>query len=332
MKAVRLHGVQDLRVETIVPPAPPGDHEVLLDVSYAGICGSDLHNYRTGEWITRAPSVAGHEFTGTVRETGEAVTHIAVGDKAIVDSRYICTVCRNCREGFGQVCENLGFLGEAIDGGFAESVTIPARNVIKAPAGVPDRHLVLAEPIAVALHALNKLNAPADTEILVVGCGPIGGLVALLAYQSGQKVAVMDRNEARAQLVADMTGGRIVTIDGDWGPDILRYAVDATGSPHVIGQLIDKLAPGGTIALVGIGHGTLELNPITLVEKEMALVGSHAFGAELQTVADLLPSLSPCLDAVIAEQISLDAVPDAYARHLDGKVTGLKTIIKCQEG
>ncbi|WP_373237007.1 zinc-dependent alcohol dehydrogenase [Cohaesibacter celericrescens] len=332
MKAVRLFGVKDLRVEDIGPPAPPLENEVTLDVTYAGICGSDLHNFRTGEWITRAPSVAGHEFTGVISSIGAKVSHVCVGDRVIVDSRHICGHCRNCRDDLGQVCENLGFIGEIIDGGFAQAVTLPARNVIKAPANVADRHLALAEPLAVALHVLNKLNIPEGTEILIAGCGPIGGLVALLAAQDGHKVAVIDRNEPRANTVAEMTGGRILDLSQDWGGQAPRYAVDATGSPHVIGQLIEKLAAGGAVGLVGIGHGTLDLNPVTLVEKEISLVGCHAYGGELQTIADLLPSLSPHLDQVISEPISLDAIPDAYLRHLAGDVTSLKTIINCQEG
>ena len=330
MKAVRLHAKQDLRVETIPSPLPPAANEVTLAVTYAGICGSDLHNYRTGEWITRAPSVAGHEFSGTVETVGTDVSHVAVGDRVIVDSRYTCGVCRHCREGYGQVCENLGFLGEIIDGGFAENVTLPGRNVLKAPAGVPDRHLALAEPIAVALHTLNKLAAPEGAEILVVGCGPIGGLVALLAGKRGYDVAVSDRNPTRAALVAGIASGRVVELSSDWGDKPPRFAVDATGSPDVIGYLIDHLAPGGAIALVGIGHGTLDLNPLKLVEKEIALVGCHAYSHELESLIDLLPTLSSDLDAVIAEEISLDAVPNAYDRHLAGSVDGLKTLIDCQ--
>lgn len=332
MKAVRLHGVQDLRVETIAPPIPPTESDVTLAVTFAGICGSDLHNFRTGEWITRAPSVAGHEFTGIVSSVGAAVDHVSVGDRVIVDSRHICGQCRNCRDGMGQVCENLGFIGEIIDGGFAQSVTLPGRNVITAPSGVPDQHLALAEPLAVALHVLNKLDVPKGSEIVIAGCGPIGGLVALLAAENGHPIALIDRNAERADLVASFSNGRIVSLDEDWGSRAPRYAVDATGSPHVIGKLIEKLAPGGAVGLVGIGHGTLDLNPVTLVEKEIGLIGCHAFGAELQTVAALLPSLSHLLDKVIAEQIALDDVPDAYQRHLAGKVSGLKTIINCQEG
>lgn len=87
MRAVRLHAKGDLRVEQIKPPKSPSAGEVTLAVTMAGICGSDLHNYRTGAWISRSPSVAGHEFTGIITALGEGVVHVALGDRVVVDSR-----------------------------------------------------------------------------------------------------------------------------------------------------------------------------------------------------------------------------------------------------
>lgn len=324
MKAVRLYGVRDLRVEDIAPPALPRAGEVTLAVTAAGICGSDLHNYRTGAWITRAPSVAGHEFTGIVTAVGEGVAHILPGNRVLVDSRHVCDTCAACRAGLSQVCERLGFLGEIIDGGFAQAVTLPARNVMRAPDGVADRHLAMAEPLAVALHALNRLALPEGVPLAVTGCGPIGGLAALLAARRGHPVTVIDQNAARAALVARVAGGTVGTLERL----AARHALDATGAPAVLARLVEALAPGGGIALVGIGHGALQIDPVRLVEKEMALIGCHAFGGELAQAGALLAELGPALDDLIAERITLDEVPAAYERHLVGRVSGLKTIIE----
>ncbi|WP_244439764.1 zinc-dependent alcohol dehydrogenase [Nitratireductor aquibiodomus] len=230
MEAVRLHGVGDLRHETVTAPAAPERDEVTLAVSVAGICGSDLHNYRTGAWISRAPSVAGHEFTGSVTALGEGVSHVAIGDRVIVDSRWTCGTCQACRNGVRQVCTNLGFLGEVIDGGFAEQVTLPARNVIKAPAGVADRYLAMAEPLAVALHALNLMDMPKGAEIVVAGCGPIGGLITLLATRAGHPVKILDRDNARTALVAEATRAEVTSFEA-LSDHYYRHAIDTTGSP-----------------------------------------------------------------------------------------------------
>jgi (R,R)-butanediol dehydrogenase/meso-butanediol dehydrogenase/diacetyl reductase len=329
MQAVRLHATQDLRVETIDPPQPPQPGEVALAVTAAGICGSDLHNFRTGAWITRAPSVAGHEFSGIVTTTGSGVTHVAPGQRVIVDSRYTCGTCPACQQGLRQVCETLGFLGEAIDGGFAEAVTLPARNVIAAPEGVPDRHLAMAEPLAVALHALRRLSAPDGVEILVTGCGPIGGLVALLASRQGNPVCIVERNAARAEMVATATGAEVVGLES-LGARRVRFAVETTGHDAVIGSLVESIAGCGAIALVGIGRSAKVIDPLALVERETTLFGCHAFtDADLKDIAAMLPDLTGALDPFIAEQIQLADVPEAYARHIAGKVDGLKTIIRC---
>ncbi len=328
MRAVRLHATQDLRFEHIDLPRAPERDEATLSVTTAGICGSDLHNYLTGAWITRAPSVAGHEFTGIVTRVGDAVNHVAVGDRVIVDSRHICGTCPACLDGTAQVCESLGFLGEVIDGGFAEEVTLPARNLLKAPDAVPDRHLALAEPLAVALHALNVLGAPAGAEIVVTGAGPIGGFVTLLARRSGHPVAILDRNGQRAGLVAQATGARVVT------PDRLtdmrfRYVVETTGSQHVIRAMLGNIAGASRVALVGIGMPAGIIDPVHLVEREIAVMGCHAFGNELEEIRDLLPELSPRLDPFIAAQIPLEDVPNAYTRLAAGNADGIKTIIIC---
>lgn len=323
MRAVRLHGVKDLRVEEIDAPKAPGPHEVTLSVAMAGICGSDLHNFKTGAWISRAPSVAGHEFTGIVTALGAQVSHVAPGDRVIVDSRHTCGTCPACLSGRAQVCAKLGFLGEVIDGGFAESVTIPARNVLRA-AEVPDRHLALAEPLAVALHALNRLQPQGD--VVIAGCGPIGGLIALLASTMGHHPRVMDINAARAALVAEATGGEVVQAPGGF-----LHAVDTTGHPAVIAGLLDRIEGCGRLALVGIGQAAQVIDPVKLVEREITLLGCHAFGDELAEVNRLLPILSPRLDAFIAEEIPLQDVPAAYARHLGGAVKGLKTLIRCDQ-
>ncbi|MBY5974759.1 alcohol dehydrogenase catalytic domain-containing protein [Ferrimonas balearica] len=326
MRAVRLHATRDLRFETVDAPLPPRPDEVTLRVTAAGICGSDLHNYATGAWISRAPSVAGHEFTGVVTAVGNDVAHVVEGQRVIVDSRHTCGTCPACLEGNGQVCDDLGFLGEKIDGGFAESVTLPARNVAPAPEGVPDRHLAMVEPLAVALHAVRRLDAPEGAEVVVTGCGPIGGLVALLLTRAGHPVRVIDLNAARVNLVCEATGAIAATLDA---LPRFRFAVDTTGAAPVISALVEAIAGCSRLALVGIGAAKPLLDPVHLVEREITLLGCHAYGPEFFEVAPMLPDLAPALDAFIAAEIPLEAVPDAYESLLAGDSSGLKTIIDC---
>jgi (R,R)-butanediol dehydrogenase/meso-butanediol dehydrogenase/diacetyl reductase len=338
MKAVRLYKAGDLRVEDISAPGLLPSDWVRITVKAAGICGSDLHNFRTGQWISRSPSVAGHEFAGVITEIGSDVSGLAIGDLVVADSRYWCGDCAACRSGRRNVCEKLGFVGEVCDGGFAEECVLPARLVTLCPSDLAPEIAALAEPLAVALHAVKRLRPPAGEPVLVGGCGPIGGLAALLLSRLHDgPILIAERNAARAALVGDVTGARRVDLDAgslaaalDNKP--LRYALDATGSVGALEALVTLLSGGGALALVGISHGRLSLDPNLLVEREIALIGCHAFEDELPEAVAMMPDLASALGPLIEARISLDDTPSAYERLLEGRAAGLKTIIIPQQG
>lgn len=334
MKAVRLHAAGDLRVEDVPAPGDPEPGWVRLKVLAAGICGSDLHNFRTGQWISRSPSVAGHELAGVVTGLGKGVAGLSPGDRVVADSRFWCGECRNCRAGKPNVCEQLGFVGEVCDGGFAEETVLPARLLVKCVPELDPAIAAMAEPLAVALHAIRRLRVGSGEPVLVAGCGPIGGLAALLLSRLHDgPILVADRNATRAKLVAKVAGAAVVDLDAcaiaaRLDGRILRFGLDATGNVAAIMALMDLLGGGGSLALVGISHGRLELDPNLLVEREVSLVGCHAFADELPEAVALLPGLAEALERFIERRIDLDAVPEAYGRLLGGESPGLKTIIR----
>jgi len=334
MKAVRLYAAKDLRVESIDPPAALEPGWVRLKVTAAGICGSDLHNFATGQWISRSPSVAGHEFAAVVTEIGAGVSGFKPGDTVIADSRYWCGECAACKSGRHNVCSTLGFIGEICDGGFAEETVLPARLLVPYAANINPVVAAMGEPLSVALHAIRKQRVPAGEAVLVVGCGPIGGLVALLLSRLHDgPVLVCDRNEQRAELVARVTSATSVQLDNNaleavLSGKTLRYAIDATGNIAVLNAIIGALSGGGSLALVGISHGKIELDPNVLVEREISLIGCHAYQDELGEIAVLLPELEASLVKLIDREISLEDVPEAYDRLIAGRAEGLKTIIR----
>lgn len=334
MKAVRLHGRGDLRVEEVPPPGPPGPGWVRIGVTAAGICGSDLHNFRTGQWITRSPSTAGHELTGTVIATGAGVEGLAPGDSVVADSRFWCGECAACREGRRHLCARLGFVGEVCDGGFAEECALPARLLHRIDASLDPRAAAMTEPLAVALHALRRLRPAPGRPVLVVGCGTIGGLAALLLSRTHDgSILVSDSDAARAALVARCAGGIPVPLDrgaivAATGGSALLHALDATGSTAALNATLACVDAGATLALVGIFHERLDIDPNVFVEREVSFVGCHAFADEMPEAIGLLPSLSDQLVSLIGQEVGLDDVPSAYARRAAGTAAGLKTIVR----
>lgn len=326
MKAVRFHGVGDLRVEDVPRPGDLTPGQVRLAVRAAGICGSDLHNFRTGMWMSRLPVTPGHEFAAEVTELGAGVDHLAPGDLVVADSRATCGACPNCLVGRRNLCDRIGYVGEVCDGGFAQEVVLFAHQVIKVPAGVAPEIAALSEPLAVALRVVRRLDPKPGQRILIAGGGAIGGLAALLLSEFGLgPVSLAERNVARTALLARVANVEIVALEQASG---YPSAIEATGSAAVLRQLIGNVGPGARIVMVGIFDGEAVIPVNRLVEGEIELVGSAVYQDEQREAVDLLPRLASRLQALISPAIPLDAVPSAYGKLIAGGEAALKTIMR----
>lgn len=329
MRAVRFHGVGKLTVEDIAPPAAPGAGAVHLKVLAAGICGSDLHNFKTGQWIAQLPVTPGHEFTGEVLAVGAGVDGLQPGDRVVADSRAACGTCVECEAGRPNLCLKLGYVGEVCDGGFAEQVVLPARGLLKVDASVPPEVAALSEPLAVALHAMKRAAPAPGKPVLVAGAGPVGGLACLLLKHQGfGPVLFAERNQARRALVEAVTGAVPVELDAVWIGQPFDCAIEATGVPAVLGKLIALAGPAARIALVGIPSAAASINAITVVERELELKGCSAFRDELPEAVGLLKEIEAPLARLVEDPIGLDAVPETYQRLIAGEGRRLKAIIR----
>jgi len=333
MKALRLHGIGDLRFEEVDAPGAPGASEVLLAVRAAGICGSDLHNFRTGQWISRLPAIPGHEFCAEVVAVGSAVRGLVPGMLVVADSRVGCGECGACIRGEVNRCARLGFVGEVRDGGFAQFCRLPASLVFPVPAGVSPRMAALAEPLAVSLHALRRLEAGPGDPIVIAGAGPIGGFAAVLAAHLGLgPLGIIERNAERARRVQAASGAQLLAatpeaIAAFAGERLLRHAVEATGQPQLVDLVIGGLAPGGRVVLVGLGPAGQAVPLHAIVERELDVRGCSAFGNEMPDVLAWLPLLAARLEDLASPPIALAAVPGEYDHLMQGRSGFVKTII-----
>ena len=158
---------------------------MVLDVGYAGICGTDLHIVED-EFPSWPPVTLGHEFMGTVRELGEGVEGWSVGDRVVCEPHSLaCTRCHLCRRGLAHLCPHKRSPGWGIDGGFAERVAVPAHLLHAVPDGVDDVAAGLVEPLAIVVTAFERTPVPPGGTVMVTGPGPIGILAALTATASG---------------------------------------------------------------------------------------------------------------------------------------------------
>lgn len=334
MRAVRLHGIGELQLEEVPTPSPPPPGCVRIRVRAAGICGSDLHNYRTGRWISRLPIIPGHELAGEIVEVGADVSSYRPGDLVVADSRVPCGQCRACREGRENVCERLGYVGEVCDGGFADFVTLPAARVLRVPPGISPRLAALSEPLSVALHVIRRLDPPRERPILIAGAGPVGGLAAIVLDHLGfGPLFLIERNLARAGLVASLANAQVVSAETAAGiigaatPWGLRHAIEATGSPAMVSLLSSVVSGGGRLALVGIFRGECSVDLNAVVEKEIDVVGCSVFRNEQADALQLIAPLSAKLEQVISAPLGLADVPTEYERLLRGESPFLKSLV-----
>ena len=192
MLALVAHAAKDLRIEER-PAAAPGEGEISVRIAFGGVCGSDLHYYNHGGFGTvriKQPMILGHEIAGVVEAVGAACERINVGDRVAVNPSVPCNRCRYCLEGRQNQCLDMRFYGSAmrfphVQGAFRERLVCWEAQAHLAPANVSLEEAAMAEPLAVALHAVRRAGSLTGKRVLVSGSGPIGALSAIAARRAG---------------------------------------------------------------------------------------------------------------------------------------------------
>ena len=193
MKAAVFHGPRDVRIENVPDPSAPAPDEVVLEVIRAAICGTDASEWDHGPILCRPGVVLGHEFVGRVTDVGSGVTGLRVDDRVVSGAGISCGQCAWCLRGRTNLCAEYRTLGLQVDGGLAEYVTSPAAICRSVPEACDDDAAAMAQPLAVALHALSRVAQRPDESVAVIGAGGIGSFViagASHAASEGRVVAI----------------------------------------------------------------------------------------------------------------------------------------------
>lgn len=336
MKAVEWLAPERLRVtERAAPQAEEG--QAVVAVTACGICGSDLHSYRHG-LAARPGQVLGHEFAGTVLEA-PGVAGLEVGARVAVRPLIPCGHCRGCRAGEPQRCEDVAApnIGYRSPGGFAEQVLVPraivGETVFPLPPSVPDRAGALAEPLAVALHAVRVLDPAPDDVVLVLGAGMIGlGVTRLLALRGVGHLAVADLSPLRRERALALGADRAIdpvaeditavmaALTGPGGFGLGAHidgVVDCAGAPSALAHALKSLRQGGTLVLAAVFGGEVPLRLDRVVDKELTVRGSFAYRDEFADVIELLAEGAIDPQLLVTHEFALDQVEQAFRTQLD---------------
>lgn len=327
MKVLRFHGPRDIRLETVPRPGKPGPGQVLVRVEAAGICGSDLHVFETGAYVTQIPVIAGHEFSGRAIQVGAGVTEIDPGDHVVGDSRQGCGQCPACRRGHSNLCLSLGFLGEVRDGAFAEEILVEATLLHRIAPEVPFDIAALAEPLAVAIHAVKQAEIEGSPRTLVLGAGPIGALVhQVLIIQGTSDTTVAEVSAYRKQILEAAHPGAVREPEGTYD-----LVFETTGARPVLEEVVPKaMRKRGRLVMVGLFGGKIPFDFNLIVENEWTVKGCAAFSTELPEAVRMLETHGARFRRVISHRLPLEAHQAAYERLLDARKEGVKIIFRPQ--
>lgn len=306
MLAAVCHGRKDLRVEG-VEDRPLAPDEVRVAVAFGGICGSDMHYYHrggVGDFLVREPMTLGHEVSGVIAEIGSAVTGLEPGMKAALDPARPCLTCRACREGRANLCANMFFLGSAgrfphVQGGFAQHLVLRQDQVIPAPLNTDLLALSVAEPLSVALHAVNRASPLFGRRAIVTGSGPIGLLIARAARHAGAVEVVCTDIQDAPLAVARERMGASATLNVAADPEgFAAYEADgghfdvgfeASGSAEALGSLFRVVRRGGRVVQVGmLPPGTAPVPVNQLQAREIELAGAFRANDEFRLAVRLI--------------------------------------------
>lgn len=292
MKAVYVNEAHRLEIVDLPKPEITHDDDVLIRITSAGICSSDLEIAAGIHPFARYPMIIGHEFGGIVEQTGAGVAHVATGDKVTVDPVTSCGKCHSCLRGKLNVCFHLAIMGVHRDGGFAEYVVVPEKNVyVFRKPGIDPSILGLAEPYSIGVQTNFRGGTRRGDRVMVLGASPIGICAMQEARWRGAEVAITDLLDSRLQRAGMMGANHTINarkIDPlawcrtQYGGDGVDVVINTVGSAASLTQSIELASFGGTIVSVSLDKRPAQISQAEITKKELTIAGSrlnlHHFG------------------------------------------------------
>lgn len=313
-------------------PEPAAD-EALIEIEYAGLCGSDagIYAFKSSFERMELPTIIGHEYTGRIVEVGDEVTKFSVGDRVVERPIRSCSDCYQCEVGQANVCPNKEITGVDHDGAYAGYIAVPEEDLHSVPDTVTPQHAALVEPTAITTRAVirNSRVKPGD-RVLVAGPGPMGILTAQVANAQGADVVVagVGRDTAYRLPLAEELGFETLNVEEDdleaYRDDLtdgVGYDVvfDTTGHPSGLTMAVDEVRKGGQIVLVGqTGETTMEFTP--LVRSEIALQCTYsAMYEDFERALRLIASGDVDHATFLDDRFSLLEADEAFETFLEGE-------------
>jgi len=309
-----------------VDPPVPGPGQVAVRVRRIGVCGSDVHVWHGTHPFTGYPVVQGHEYAGEIDAIGEGVVGLRVGMMVTGMPQQTCGRCRPCRRGDYNICDNLAVEGFQAPGCAQELFVLDAKRIVPLPQGLTFEQGALVEPAAVAVHAVSWAREVVGGDVVVLGAGPIGNLVAQAARACGANVLITDLSDHRLAIAAAC--GIDATSNAEqetlaqasqrvFGDEGIQVGMECAGAEAAIGAAVEAVDKGGTIVIVGVFGERPRVDLGLVQDRELILRGTLMYRREdYERAVELIAAGAIVTDPLIGEHYRLEDYARAY-EHID---------------
>jgi 2-desacetyl-2-hydroxyethyl bacteriochlorophyllide A dehydrogenase len=336
LKAAYYTGNRNFSIES-VSSVPPGDGEVQVRVAYCGICGTDLHVFH-GAMDSRVGThrIIGHEMSGRITALGVNVQGLNLQDPVVIRPLDPCRACPACLRGHAHICQNLKFLGLDADGAFQQAWTVPGHTIHKIPADLRLDHAALIEPVAVACHDVRRARLKKGEDVLVIGGGPIGMFIAMVAKQAGAKVTVSEVNPHRLELAQSLgfttiNPKKVNLVDHVHAQTQMKGAdviFEVSGTQAGVDTMTEAAATRCRIVMVAIHGQKPQVDMFKFFWREIELFGARVYEPEdFDQAIELVAAGAIDCEAMITDVRPLDQITRAFEA-LSGNAQAMKSLIQ----
>lgn len=316
---------------------PPKADEAVIRVRASALCGSDLHTFFARHPSVPLPATIGHEFSGDIVALGDAVTGLSVGERVTAEPSEACGVCEACLHGEYGSCDKLSFVYRRGDGALADYITLKAKSVFPLPPAMSYEAGALVEPLAVAVHAVRRADVRLGENVLVLGAGAIGIMVAALCKRLGAKeVIVSDMNAFRLDMALKLGAtrtvnpgagedlkGAVMALTGGQGAD---KTFECVGREQTFVQAMTLVRKRGTATIVGIFEKPEVTIPVMrIVNNEIRVQGSQGYCWDFPAALQMAEEIG--LDQLVTHRYPLDRLQEALETASDRTVSSVKIIL-----
>ena len=338
MKAAVLEGVKKISVVQDYRKPEPGDDEVLIKVEACGVCGTDFKLYK-GDYSGKLPVVLGHEYAGTVEKVGANVKEIKPGDRVVADPNESCGACNYCRSAQSTFCSDMAAYGVLSDGGFAEYTIANKKGAYKIPDGLNAEIASFTEPVACAVHCIDRADIRIGQSVVIIGAGPMGQIILQMVKNTGaSKIIHIDRHEWKLETAKKYGADEVINaaqtdaparvreLTGGAGADVV---IEAIGSAATFEQAFTLVKRGGRVVLFGFCPEGQEATviPFNILSQELTVVGAWVNPYTFPRAIELLGSGRVEVSHLITNRLKIDDIEEGLKLMYDRPDGFIKAVV-----